>query len=779
MPARPQAAPRLHALRQEIAFHQQELIRLQTLVAVYDAQHQQQQPSDAASDMDVVVESGAVAGVVDSGPLPVLSVRVLDEAWAKSVAQQSVAALPWMREWAHPFARPPVLADDAARAATTAVYMTASEPVEELLTRLCRLAREIFHVKWAAVALVEENFVHLRASDTVHAPLQGSRGVPRLISLCNWVIAKHDTLVIPDMASDPAMARNPVCCDFGCRFYAAAPLITTDGVPLGTFCVMDTESNEQIGFDQKAVAILELMASAVMSQLELAVIKQRQDRLHEHVLSAISHELRTPIHGILGLCDSLDGEQQSTEQLDFVPLIRREAHTMISLVNDMIDYFKLDSDELSLRIDEFNLRQLLSAVHSTLQPAFDESRVSLSLVHPFVDEAAGAIFEGDERRIRQILLNLLGNALKFSKRGHGVEVRAVLLDAPPVQGLQPSNASYYYHSATVPREPRTEHFDVHLYVQVADMGCGISHDRLSQIFTLFSQSDQRLLKRRFEGAGLGLSLCRKLVELMKGQLLVESKVDDGSVFHVLIPLRWADDSNPTARQLSMHWRPPPSQLRRPEASPHLAYEQPGQRFTNLNHGKDDARSDSAPMPTRPLSALPSQLIRRSETSSGTASPLFRTRTPLQSPTSTEVKPVSGTVLIVDDNQVNLKVAVRMLHSAELHCVCAASGREALRLVQSQQIDVVLMDLQMPEMDGLECTAQIRDLEAQHMLHSGTSRWKLPIIALTASDSADLEQLCRVRGMDGCLFKPCGKQALRKAVMEKIAARRPLDRAGVL
>ena len=147
-------------------------------------------------------------------------------------------------------------------------------------------------------------------------------------------------LVIPDMESDPELALNPVCVDFQCRFYAASPLITASGVPLGTFCIMDPLSNADVGFDKPGEAILSLMASAVMSQLELAFVKRKSDQLHRHVLSAISHELRTPIHGILGLCESFEdvtGRRPSPLQAKVVDEIRGEAHDMMSLVNDMLE----------------------------------------------------------------------------------------------------------------------------------------------------------------------------------------------------------------------------------------------------------------------------------------------------------------------------------------------------------------------------------------------------------------------------------------------------------
>ena len=189
--------PSLASVRREIAFHQQELSRLQALVDANDRLPAQTEPSTTPPSLSSPTYPPHPHPPPESPPLrpPSISVdlrpspsitRFLDEDWAKRAAQQSLTVLPWMQEWSRPFARPPVSASDPQRSVLTAQYMAAAEPIEELLTRLCQLARAIFRVKWAAVALVEENFVHLRAADTVHPPLMGHKFVPRLISLCNW-----------------------------------------------------------------------------------------------------------------------------------------------------------------------------------------------------------------------------------------------------------------------------------------------------------------------------------------------------------------------------------------------------------------------------------------------------------------------------------------------------------------------------------------------------------------------------------------------------------------
>ena len=446
---------------------------------------------------------------------------------------------------------------------------------------------------------------------------------------------------------------------------------------------------------------------------------------------------------------------------------------------------KLDAHQLPLVSEEFNLQELLTEVRSTLQPVAAEARVHLRMVHPYVDDHLTAapstsassstspsasttppafICEGDVGRVRQVLLNLVSNAIKYSRPGYSVDVCIRHLLHRPASGLQPTNPAYHYHSPSAPAEaPSEDPTTFFLHVQVADAGCGISASRLAHIFASFSQGDSHQLTRRFDGAGLGLGLCAKLMDLMRGQLLVESKEGDGSVFHALLPLRWASDDFALLGELA-RWEPLPSPSLRPVAdSPQQAGH--GRRQTNINLGNDaadDPRSRSAPLPNRALCNLPSPTQSVLRSISG-VSPGSRPRT-LPS-ASVSVAP-SQTVLIVDDNAVNLKVAARLLQKSGYVCVCAAGGREALEVVSSQHVDVVLMDLQMPNMDGLECTRQIRVLEAKAALFDDARR--LPIIALTASAGADVEEMCRKAGMNGCMFKPCGREAMCDAIAQAVS-----------
>ena len=576
---------------------------------------------------------------------------------------------------------------------------------------------------------------------------------------------QHKTLVIPDMGSDPELAQNPVCKDFGCRFYAASPLVTADGVALGTFCVMDTDSNDR--FDAASEAILELMADTVMAQLTLAHVEHRRDAFQEHVLANISHELRTPLHGIAGLCDTFNADGLATpQQLEVVNEVRGEARAMVSLVNDLIDITRLEAGQLTLSRTQFSLRDLFTDLRAILSKAASDSQVLLHLHDPYEQSPSSAsasalLCEGDVGRLRQLILNLILNAIKFSSADHAVEVRVRHLLHCPL-ALTPSNPTYHYHQPVITRSPPSGPDTFYLYVTVADAGCGIPAERLSHMFNSFSQGDQAELARRFDGAGLGLGLSRKLIELMGGLMMVESREGDGSVFHALLPLTWALGDG-AGREALAAYEPPLAKTLRPAgiASP---ARRDNRRLTNFNHTQGaDARSSSL-LANHRIDVLP-------------ATPTTSTRTvsaamPRGGAAALAVLPSSPTraytILIVDDNAVNLKVASHMFHGKDYATLCASGGYAALDLVQSQAVDVVIMDLQMPDMDGAECTRRIRTLEKAGLLHS--SKWRLPIIALTASAGADVERLCKSVGMDGCMFKPCSRDELRSAIADAIRMR---------
>ena len=707
---------------------------------------------------------------------------ILDEPWAQSRLSSSSSSssssslsppLPsWMHNWPHPYPSPPIVPHDLARseaASSHALLATADSGGEDIFARLCQLARLIFGVQFAAVNIVERDVVTFRAASITHPPLVGMTGAPRNVSLCNYTVAKGSTLVIPDLAREAATKDNPLTTQYACRFYAGSPLTTARGVHLGTFCLLDPQPNDRFG--SSAQAVLELLATTAMSQLELTRMKKNRDRFFHHILTNVSHELRTPTHAILGLCELVLEQPLTRQQAEYIAETRDQAREMLSLVNDLLDFASADAGQLRLTPTVFHPHELFRSACAQLQTAAECHRVQFRIFQPYPPHIAAF---GDRQRIAQLLLNLLSNAIKFSRPDHYIDVRVTHHAHRPVLTLvEPRRPSYIPslgdgsgRSAAVAPSPEAGGL-FWMYVRVVDEGMGISEQRLSAVFDVLQQEDAVDFKRRFDGAGLGLTLCRRLTELMDGAMMIESEKDHGSAFHVVLPLRYATPTLPSVAALTtaevqslLTYQPPPltSLHFTSDPSPTTAA---SRRLTNFNNreegvirpGRRHAHSTSDPpalTDTEQSVRAPPPLTAGLRAHSLSTSPL---------PTVRSVAP--RTVLVVDDNGINLRVAQRMLAPSH-QCVCVQSGREALEVVQSRWVDAVLMDVQMPEMDGLEATRRIRALERDGRLFSGgkeRARPRLPIIALTASEGAAVMTQCLDSGMDECIFKPCSKDQM--------------------
>jgi len=365
-------------------------------------------------------------------------------------------------------------------------------------------------------------------------------------------------------------------------------------------------------------------------------------------VATMSHEMRTPLHGILGLVRLLrqrEAEGQATHQLD---LIRGSGEHLLNVINDVLDFSRMEAGALPVHRQSFNLHALLSEVAETTRVNAAEKGLALQLQ---LDLPAEADVVGDPVRLRQVLHNLLGNAIKFTPAG-----------------------SVRLHAW------RDAHSDL-VYVAVHDTGIGIPPQEHGRIFEAFHQA-QGSAHRRFGGTGLGLTISRELSRAMGGELACSSQVGQGSVFTLLLPL-------------PLHGTP----------------------------------RVSAPVPASPRAALP--------------------------------PPEAPHVLLVEDNAVNALVAEAELNDLGLHVTVLRDGLQAVQWLESHEVDLVLMDCEMPELDGFEATRRIRDRE-QH-----TGRKPVSIVALTANGWEAYARRCLEVGMNDHLAKPFRPDELARTVSRHV------------
>ncbi len=380
-------------------------------------------------------------------------------------------------------------------------------------------------------------------------------------------------------------------------------------------------------------------------------------------LANMSHEIRTPMNGIIGMTHLALESRNTEQQRRFLRTVQTSAESLLGILNDILDFSKIEAGQMQLDVRPIRLENLLDKIVATMQVAVSEKGLRLE-----VTQAAGlpvAIW-GDELRIHQILLNLVGNAVKFTEEGQ----------------------------VTVQVEPVTEHLmanKIVLHFKVVDTGIGIPADKLENIFNSFEQADSSYT-RKYGGTGLGLAISRQLAGLMGGSLWAESEPGRGSTFHFLLKL------TPCAADLV--------------------------EGSRTEIGKDD--------------------------------------------------PVAGNlrILVVDDNEVNRDVAVMMLER-DHRVMTAENGLEALEILAGNVIDLILMDVQMPVLDGLIATAAIRALEQRlpvdenlprDLVRELSSRLRgrhIPIIAMTAHAMSSDRDRCLAAGMDSYLTKPFQPAELMK------------------